>query len=43
MTINGKTWSRGANSRLPFGVKGNLDLSITIQLKPLRPRLVFSK
>ena len=38
MAIKGKTWSR-----LPFGVKGNLDLSITIQLKPLRPRLVFSK
>ena len=24
----GKTWSRGTNSRLPFGVKVNLNLSI---------------
>ena len=24
----GKTWSRGTNSRLLFGVKGNLNLSI---------------
>ena len=30
MTINGKTWSRGANSRLPFDVKGNLNLSIIL-------------
>ena len=27
--ITGKTWSRGTNSRLPFGVKVNLNLSIT--------------
>ena len=25
--IGGKTWSRGANSRLPFGVNVNLNLS----------------
>ena len=26
--IKGKTWSRGANSRLPFGVSVNLNFSI---------------
>ena len=26
-TIKGKTWSRGTNSRLPFGVNMNLNLS----------------
>ena len=28
MTIKGKTWSCGTNSRLPFGVNVNLNLSI---------------
>ena len=27
MTIKGKTWSRGTNSRLPFCVNVNLNLS----------------
>ena len=27
MTIKGKTWSRGTNSCLPFGVNVNLNLS----------------
>ena len=27
-TIKGKTWSRGTNSRLPFGVNVNLNFSI---------------
>ena len=27
-TIKGKTWSRGTNSRLPFGVNMNLNLSM---------------
>ena len=27
MTIEGKTWSRGTNSRFPFGVNVNLNLS----------------
>ena len=28
MENKGKTWSRGTNSRLPFGVNVNLNLSI---------------
>ena len=28
MTIKGKTWSHGTNSRLPFGVNVNLNLSL---------------
>ena len=31
-TIKGKTWSRGTNSRLPFSVNVNLNLSIMRQL-----------
>ena len=34
--IRGKTWSRGANSRLPFGVNVNLNLSINVILGPFR-------
>ena len=26
MTIKGKTWSRGTNSRFPFGVNVNLNV-----------------
>ena len=36
----GKVWSRGTNSRLPFGVNATLDLSITMhknsENKPLQ-------
>ena len=30
--IKGKTWSRGSNSRLPFGVNMNLNLSVSIEV-----------
>ena len=42
MKNKGKTWSRGSNSRLPFGVNVNLNLSI-ISFSRRKGTTVFHK